>query len=215
MQNKLDRAGRFIVFEGIDGAGKTTQIEFLKKRLVERGFHVTCSAEPTPTALGGLIRDALSETFPRTPDELAAMFLADRVAHNSGPNGISALLKAGDIVISDRYYYSSFAYQGLYTDINWIMDMNLNCPAIEKPDLCIFLDLDPDTSKKRIDTNRRFAEIFERSAETLHSIRNRFFDVFKKLEGRNFEPSHFKVIDAARAPNEIADDIFEAVEKIL
>ena len=55
-------------------------------------------------------------------------------------NGIKQFLERGIDVISDRYYYSSFAYQGLDSDIDWLLDCNLNCPAILKPDICIFLD---------------------------------------------------------------------------
>lgn len=129
----------FIVFEGLDGSGKGTQISMLAKRLESEGAKLAITAEPTQFATGGLVRDALGGLTRRTQSELAGLFLADRIAHCSNPvSGIGALLKDGCTVICDRYYYSSFAYQGMDTDLKWVMDSNLNCPDIIKPDVCVF-----------------------------------------------------------------------------
>ncbi len=105
--------GKFIVIEGLDGSGKSTQIRLLAERLRSLGREVFETAEPTPSATGGLIRDALSGFTRRTGAEIAALFMADRVAHNVNPiNGINVMLAQGRDVICDRYYYSSLAYQG-------------------------------------------------------------------------------------------------------
>ncbi len=202
--------GRFIVFEGIDGAGKSTQISLLREKLIKEGRKVFLTAEPTESVTGGILRDALSGNYKRSSTELAAMFLSDRVFHNVNPKcGIKQALQKGFDVISDRYYYSSFAYQGLDSDINWVMDMNLNCPDITKPDLCIFLDLDADSSKSRIDNNRATVEIFEK-AELLNKIRNKFFDVFNRLQNENI-----KIIDASGSVEEVFAKICKAVEEDL
>ena len=202
--------GRFIVFEGIDGAGKSTQIEMLRQKLVAEGRKVFITAEPTPSVTGGIIRDALSGNYKRTASELAAMFLSDRIFHNVNESvGINQALNRGFDVISDRYYYSSFAYQGLDSDIDWVINMNLNCPDIRKPDLCIFLDLDAEKSKARIDTNRATVEIFEKE-EILNKIRNKFFDVFKRLPDENIA-----IIDASGSVDEIADEIFRVVDRTI
>lgn len=201
--------GKFIVFEGIDGSGKSTQIALLAKRLKERGVNVVTTAEPTGTGMGGLIRDVLSGTTAKGPYELAAMFLADRITHNVSPiNGFRRLLDEGTYVICDRYYYSSFAYQGIDADLKWVMDMNLNCPQIARPDVCIFLDVDPQQCTNRIAQNRSFLEIFE-NVNTLEKIRSRFFDVFELIHDRE----NIKIIDAARTVEEIADDVLKAVEE--
>ena len=201
--------GRFIVFEGIDGAGKSTQISLLKEKLTREGRKVFLTAEPTASVTGGILRDALSGNYERTSAELAAMFLSDRVFHNVNPNcGINQAIEKGFDVICDRYYYSSFAYQGLDSDIEWVMNMNLNCPDIRKPDLCIFLDLDADSSKARIDTNRATVEIFEK-AELLNKIRNKFFDVFNRLRDENIE-----IIDASGNIDEVAQKIASVVDKL-
>lgn len=71
--------------------------------------------------------------------------MADRVAHNVNPiNGIGKLLSEGRVVLCDRYYYSSLAYQGTVTDPEWVFRINIDCPEIRKPDLCVFLDLDDE-----------------------------------------------------------------------
>ena len=79
----MKERGRFIVFEGIDGAGKTTQIELLAKHLREQGRQVYCTAEPTESVSGGLLRDALAGVTRRTICEMAAMFVFDRIHHKS------------------------------------------------------------------------------------------------------------------------------------
>ena len=202
--------GKFIVFEGIDGAGKSTQIELLRQKLIKDGRKVFITAEPTASVTGGILRDALSGNYKRSASELAAMFLSDRIFHNVNESvGINQALERDFDVISDRYYYSSFAYQGLDSDIDWVINMNLNCPDIRKPDLCIFLDLDAEKSKARIDTNRATVEIFEKE-EILNKIRNKFFDVFKRLPDENIA-----IIDASGSVDEIADEIFRVVDRTI
>ncbi|MBQ9940453.1 MAG: dTMP kinase [Clostridia bacterium] len=199
--------GKFIVFEGIDGAGKSTQIALLEKRLKSEGITVVTTAEPTPTAMGGLIRDALSGASPKSSCELAAMFLSDRISHNISPiYGIQRLINDGTYVICDRYYYSSFAYQGLDTDIDWVMDINLNCPQILKPDVCIFLDLDPSQSARRLGDSRAFLEIFEKT-DTLEKIRSRFFDVFRLLGERE----NIRIVDASQSIEDVAQEVYRNI----
>jgi len=86
--------------------------------------------------------------------------------------------------------------------------MNLNCPDIRKPDLCIFLDLDAQSSKSRIDNNRATVEIFEQT-EILNKIRNKFFDVFDRLENENI-----KIIDASKSVAEVSAKISDVVNEL-
>ena len=204
------KRGRLIVFEGIDGAGKTTQIELLMRRLQERGRRVYRTAEPTESVSGGLLRDALSGVSKRTPCEMAALFVLDRIFHNTNPvNGIERMLADGVDVICDRYYYSSLAYQGSETDEQWVRDMNLNCPEIRRPDACIFLDLTPEQSMERIGRGRVTVEIYE-NAERLARVRDKFFGVFASLK----ETDRIFVVNAARSIDEIAEEIVAIVENL-
>ncbi len=203
--------GKFIVIEGLDGSGKTTQIRLLIKRLRAMGRTVAETAEPTTNATGGLIRDALSGFTPRTGTEIAALFMADRVAHNVNPvNGINALLAQGRDVICDRYYYSSLAYQGVVSDPDWVFHINVDCPEIRKPDLCVFLDLDDEACLRRMEAGRAYREIYE-NENTLLAVRQRYFAAFERLRGRD----NIVLVNADRTPDEVAEDVFAAVRGIL
>ena len=201
--------GRFIVFEGIDGAGKSTQIQLLANRLKEQGRRVYCTAEPTESVSGGLLRDALGGVSKRTSCELAALFVLDRIFHNVNPvNGIEKMLADGVDVICDRYYYSSLAYQGSLIDGDWVRNMNLDCPEIRVPDLCVFLDLTPQQSMARISKGRVTTEIYE-TEEQLTKVRNQFLSVFEGLKGRD----DVRIVNAAGTIEEIHEDICRIVDE--
>ena len=158
----MNNKGKFIVFEGIDGSGKTTQINKLCEYLEQKGRKVYVTSEPTISLTGGMLRDALSGVSKRTSCEMAAMFVLDRIFHNVNTKwGIEKMLDDGYDVLCDRYYYSSLAYQGSETDFEWVKSMNLNCPEIRTPDACIFLDLTPEESLERISNSRATTEIYE------------------------------------------------------
>ena len=198
----------FIVFEGIDGAGKTTQINLLADALRAKGYDPYVTAEPTGMQTGKEIRRVLSGAVSKTPTQVAAMFVQDRIDHNVDPEqGIEAMLAAGKAVICDRYYYSSLAYQGSLTDFDWVMAANCTCPEIRHPDLCIFLDLSPEESMKRITKGRTSTEIYEK-AETLATFRARYMEVFEKLSAQG---EKIAIIDASGTIQEAAEAIWDAV----
>ena len=198
----------FIVFEGIDGAGKTTQINLLADALRAKGYDPYVTAEPTGMQTGKEIRRVLSGAVSKTPTQVAAMFVQDRIDHNVDPEqGIEAMLAAGKAVICDRYYYSSLAYQGSLTDFDWVMAANCTCPEIRHPDLCIFLDLSPEESMKRITKGRTSTEIYEK-AETLEKFRARYMEVFEKLSAQG---EKIAIIDASGTIQEAAEAIWNAV----
>ncbi len=203
---------KFIVFEGIDGAGKTTQIKLLCDGLKEYGIDCYITAEPTDMPSGKLIREALSGRMPVTTAEMADMFARDRVIHNKdSEKGIEAHLNDGITVISDRYYYSSLAYQGSELGYEHVAELNLKNPEIRTPDLCIFLDLSPEKSLERIGKRADTpTEIYE-NYDYLEKTRRMFFDVFECLRA---EGEKIEVIDASGTPEEIAKDILSRTLKI-
>ena len=159
-----------------------------------------------------MVRDGLGAEHPRTSDELAAMFLADRVAHNVSPkSGIQQYVADGTDVVCDRYYYSSIAYQGVDGSLEWVADMNLNCPSIMKPDVCIFIDLDPEKCLEHIRAGRSHFEIYEENAAVISETRRRYGIVFDMLAGRD----NIVIVDGARTKEEVFADIRAAVEKLL
>jgi dTMP kinase len=206
----MSAKGIFIVFEGIDGAGKTTQVNLLAQNLASLGREVSLSAEPTTLDTGKAIRRALSGEEKKSECEMAAMFVLDRIAHNINSEiGIRALTERGIDVISDRYYYSSLAYQGTATDYEWVKAMNINSPEIRRPDLCIYLDILPEESLERISRGRESLEIYE-NLEKLTAVRAKFLSVVEDLR-RDGESIY--VVNAARAAEDIAKEIFEIVKK--
>ncbi len=202
--------GKFIVFEGIDGAGKSTQVALLKKKMEELGRSVALTAEPTGLESGQALRRALSGKEAHSECQMATMFVLDRIAHNVHPTkGIGAMLKSGFDVISDRYYYSTLAYQGQTTNYAWTKHMNVDCPEIRRPDVCIYLDLSPEESLARISGRGEAVEIYE-NIERLTGVREAFLKVIYDLcrDGESIF-----VINADRSPEEISDEIFRIVKE--
>lgn len=200
---------KFIVFEGIDGAGKTTQIKLLAESLKSKGIDCYITAEPTDMPSGKIIREALSGRLPVTCSEMADMFVRDRMIHNKDEEkGIDPHLERGITVISDRYYYSSLAYQGAELGYDKVAALNLDNPEIRTPDICVFLDLTPEKSLERIGKRADTpTEIYE-NYDYLEKTRRMFFDVFEKLEKRG---ENIAIIDASGSPEEIAEKIIDRV----
>lgn len=204
--------GRFIVFEGIDGSGKTTQVRLLCEKLKGEGREVHLSAEPTDYPSGKALREALGGKVKKSECEMAAMFLIDRIAHNiTEDDGIEDRCARGEYVISDRYYYSTLAYQGQATDYAWAKSMNLNCPEIRRPDLCIYLDLTPEKSLERISKGRESVEIYE-NLDKLTKVRNAFLSVIDDLKR---DGEKIFIVDADRSVEAIAEEISAIVDKEL
>jgi len=143
----------FIVLEGVDGCGKSTHARLLAGWLRRRGFKVFLTSEPTRGGIGGVIRAVLSGMVKVDPRTLALFFTADRAEH---VRKIRAALAAGKVVVCDRYYHSTVAYQAAQgVDRKWLLQLNGFAP---EPDLAILLDVDAGAGAKRA----RSGEIFEK-----------------------------------------------------
>ncbi len=198
----------FIVFDGMDGTGKTTQMRLLHERLEAAGIPAVLTAEPSASEDGKRLRRALSGQEPANNSRLAALFLLDRIGHN---DEIHAWLSEGKTVLCDRYYYSSMAYQGAGDDFAWVADMNLHCPAIRRPDGCILLDMNPTDSMARIRSGRTAdeLEIYETVAQQ-EDIRARFARATTYLDGRDL----ILAVNAAGTIDEVSDRVWAAYEQI-
>ncbi|MBQ8407473.1 MAG: dTMP kinase [Clostridia bacterium] len=207
----MNHTPKFIVFEGIDGAGKTTQISLLCRAFETRGIAYMTTLEPTELPSGKLLRRALSGETPKTPTEMAKMFATDRKIHNTHPTeGIGVMLEKGISVISDRYYYSSLAYQGAALGYEAVAKLNLEDPDIRRPDLCVFLDLTPEKSLERIGSRGEKTEIYE-NLDYLTRTRAMFFDVFDRLKEQG---ERIEIIDASGSVEEVSAQVISAVLKI-
>lgn len=159
--------GRFVVVEGLDGAGTTTQAERLAAALrARRGVGVELTKEPTNGPLGAVLRQAIEARLTLDPVALALAFAADRADHLFNPvNGVVAALDAGRWVVSDRYLLSSLAYnRGGAISREWLTELNRH--AIE-PDLTIFVDVDPELCLRRIGGRSSAEELFHSREQLL------------------------------------------------
>lgn len=175
--------GKFIVIEGLDGTGKTTQLHLIAEKLRRLGHAVYTTAEPTTGSIGKLIRNILAGREECSQWALADLFTADRIVHNTdSENGIASHIARGETVLCDRYYYSTFAYQGTDTDIDRAIRSHFTCPEIKKPDMCVFLTVTPEKCIERITAGRPSdaLEIFE-TAEKLTAVAERYSNVFSRL----------------------------------
>lgn len=148
--------GVFIAFEGIDGAGTTTQAAALARQLQARGIDVHLTAEPSTRPLGVQLRRALRREIEMAPDTMALTFAADRSDHWHGE--IAPALANGRWVICDRYLLSSFAYQSLNAPLEWIVTLN---GFVGRPEVTFYLRVDPDTAAARRASREGPAETFE------------------------------------------------------
>ena len=148
----MAKRGAFIVFEGIDGSGKSTHIRLLSRELRQQGYDVLETSEPSRGRIGMFIRKYVERRERRLPTEVEALlFAADRFEHLK--KIIEPALEEGRIVVSDRYLHSSLAYQGAEgTSLEWIREVN---SFALKPDLCILLDVGPETGLGRMRRSRR------------------------------------------------------------
>lgn len=201
--------GKFIVIEGLDGSGKTTQTRILSEKLINKGIKVVNQAEPTPGEYGKMCREVLGGRKQCAKSQLALLFTLDRIDHNlNEKDGINYHIENGETVISDRYYYSTLAYQGIDVGIEWLKSLNLDCQDIRKPDLCVFLDLTPEKSMERINAGRSADEIeIYENVKALESIRERFKKIIADLGDRE----NIKVINADGSVEEVAEQIEKAV----
>jgi len=164
---------RFIVFEGLDGAGTTTQAARLQAHCTRRGTPCFLTNEPTTDPIGTFIRRLLSGTergadgLPYRPDErtMGLLFAADRLAHS---RTIAERLALGEDVVCDRYLFSSMAYQTLDPVVRgeWVVDINQGCAV---PDLTLFLAVPVDVCLARIRARAGGASIYE-SRDHLETI---------------------------------------------
>jgi dTMP kinase len=153
------RPGRLIVLEGIDGSGKTTQARSLVRRLRRRGFKAAFFREPTRGRWGREIKRHARRADSLTPEEELALFVKDRRENVS--KNLRPALAAGRIVILDRYYFSTIAYQGA-KGIDPGRIRRLNESFAVKPDLVVFLDIDARAGLGRIAGRKTRDELFER-----------------------------------------------------
>jgi dTMP kinase len=169
------KRGSFIVFEGIDGSGKSTQLELLAASLREAGHDVLVTREPTDGPAGRRIREMLEGDEAVAPEQELAWFFEDRAEHVR--DVIAPALEAGLVVVCDRYFLSTVAYQGA-RGFDWpqiLADSEARFPV---PDLVLLLQVSPEAGLTRTETRTGHAEPIFENAEFL----NRVAGIFAEIE---------------------------------
>lgn len=192
-------AGKLIVFEGIDGSGLSTQSKLLKDFLESRGDEVVLTKEPqTNGRISELIKAVLKRELSISPLTLQFLFCADRSQHLD--TEIEPALKKGEIIISDRYLFSTIAFGSLGVDKEFLKSLS---SKFRIPDLTFILDVPPEICLERIKKSRDSTELFE-DIKKSKKIRENF------LELKDEFPNVF-VIDGDRKIEEVAKDIQKIV----
>ncbi len=191
--------GTFIVIEGLDGSGKTTQAKLLAKRL-RRSCFAVYTQEPSRGKVGKFIRNRILYGEKRLATMVEALlFAADRIEHMQ--NEVLPALNECKVVISDRYVYSSLAYQGSAgLSLEWIEAINQHAL---KPDLALFIDVDPETVLQRLKRKKSIME----NLETQRKVRQ----VYLKF----VERGELIRIDGDKPKNIVAEEVFAVVNKFL
>ena len=201
----------FIAFEGIDGSGKSTQVKILSQKLELEGHKVYTTFEPTDSPIGSMIRNVFNHKMEADHKTIAGLFVADRLNHLlNQTNGMIKMLNDGFTVITDRYYFSSYAYHGVHMPVDWVIQANTLSADLLRPDLNIFIDISPEESMKRISKGRETVEMYE-TLENLKKVKEIYFNCFEKLK----EVEKVCIINGEREETEIAQHIWQNIYPLL
>jgi dTMP kinase len=177
-----------ITFEGVEGSGKSTQMRRLERWLRREGYRPEVTREPDGTALGAAVR----RLFERGPEPLTEMFLFMAARHQHVVERIGPWLRAGRIVLCDRYTDATVAYQGhgRGVDLQLIRELNVHATGGIFPDLTLLFDVDPALGFRRIRGRR--LDHFEREKLAFHRrVRRGYLEIMRA------EPKRVRRIDAA------------------
>ncbi|MBI5414632.1 dTMP kinase [Candidatus Peregrinibacteria bacterium] len=190
----------FLVFEGLDGSGSTTQAKLLAEKLRALGKKVIHTSEPTDNAAGKLIRDALQGKWKISPEGLQLLFCADRAHHLE--QEILPALNSDNIVICDRYIWSTLAYGSLNTDSKWLQELNKH---FLKPDFTFLLQVPPKICLERIHKRGLPNELFEEEQKL-----KKVWETYEELV--IFEKNSI-ALDGERKEEEILDEALAILRK--
>lgn len=192
----------FIVLEGTDGSGTSTQAKLLAKSLKKKGLKVFSTAEPSQNFLGKNLRESLQGEKKLSPKAFQLLFFADREEHLQ--NEIFPALKRGEIVICERYNWSSLAYgQAAGVDQNFLENL---AKSFVEPDYTLFMNIPAEKSLARVVSRGEKIEYFENTS-TLSSVREVMIDL---AEGCKFT-KRATILDASETP----EKIFSRIEMVL
>jgi len=197
----------FVTFEGVDGSGKTTQVELLRSYLAEQGRDVVATREPGGTPLGERVRELLLDGPEMAPWAEAALFAAARA--ELAERVIGPALARGADVVSDRYVDSSLVYQGIARRLGLERVLELNLLAIGDllPDRTFVLDVEPELAAGRVGESR------DRIESETDDFRGAVAEGYRSLEA--VFPQRVRVLDGSRPASEIARAVREELAALV
>lgn len=208
----------FIAIEGIDGAGKSTQATLLKEALEKLGKKVVLTTEPTTSKIGCLLREVLAGKFLVHPKTAAHLFACDRAEHLYGQDGVTKLCKSGTIVISDRYLFSSLAYQKLSCGDDTAQIVN---SAFPWPFILIYVRLSAKEAMKRV-AFRAKAGATEREIYEKQDFQEKLYTEYEKIIAKAKEVAtlpgsafHLYEVDGSKSEEEVCKGIVDFVKGVL
>lgn len=199
-------SGIFIVFEGIDGSGKGTQLRRLKERLEKGGKNVFVTREPSDGTIGTTIRRALQADSHFDEATMALLFAADRLDHL---HTIQAHLAKGDIVLCDRYLLSSLAYNSQQLTLEWILSLNKEAEERLQPTLTLLYDLTEQEAMARIEERGEKSERYE-TLHQLYQVRQMYLML---AEVRTNDT--IAIINANQKEEQVHTDTWQAIQSYL
>ena len=202
--------GRFLALEGIDGSGKSTLLQLLLERLRARGVECRGTREPSDGPVGAMVRQILTGRVTADHRVIAGLFAADRLDHLvNRRDGILEQVRSGVTVVTDRYYFSSYAYHSVDVDMDWVIDSNRLSAELLRPDATIFLDVPVRRALERIGQNRSHTELFEKE-DRLTATREKYLEAFERLRDKET----VAVIDAGGDVETVAERVWAAVSHL-
>lgn len=205
----MKEKGKFIVFEGIDGSGKSTQIRMLSAYLAEKGIRCYETREPTDSPFGAMVHSCMTGRIQTDERAIAALFAADRLDHIFNEiNGIKKKLEAGFSVLCDRYYLSSFAYNGGLVPTEWVIALNSQAREALRPDLTLFLDVPPEEGMSRVE-RRGDKERYEKLGFQ-RKLRENYFELFRRFG----EEEHVVVVKSEADKAETQKNVRKAADEL-
>ncbi|MCK5520046.1 MAG: dTMP kinase [Candidatus Marinimicrobia bacterium] len=201
----------FISFEGLDGSGKSTQVTLLETYLLDKGYSPLILRDPGSTAIGELIRNILLDKANMQMNHVTELLLYAAARSQMVSEKILPALEEGKIVISDRFFDSTTAYQGYGRQLPKELIDHLNSIGSHKldPDLSIFLDLDITIGLERLDKSRARDRMETEDLQFKQRVRKAFLDLAQK------EPLRFITVDAEKDPQQVHQTICKIVQERL
>ena len=149
--------------------------------MTQKGHKVYTTCEPTDSPIGKIIRDIFNHRMEGDQRVIAALFAADRLDHLlNSKDGILKKLSEGYTVITDRYYFSSYAYHSVYVDMDWVIHANSMSADLLRPDLNIYIDIKPEVSMERLQKGRQNIEMYE-TLDHQRKVYKKYQEAFERI----------------------------------